>query len=998
MVYSFEEEALPSGLMAKQSAVSLSRRHKKDGEASLCWQVLKGGSLDFSCDVGYRNFVPGGADQNLDNFVVWIYLEEPLEEPLMISFWKEGKQCCSFPFGLHFQGWRTCWTSYQDMDGTPQEGMDQIRFSLKESGPCSLYLDQMITAVPIDPRHPVRDYQVPFINRRADHEANAHWTSLYRFSGLLKEGIANPKKSGEVIAEEAVLIQMRYQTYLLSHKTWPCAGNLMLTEDEFRKCCQAFDRYQIQEEEGILRGATVDADYHKAAYPKELREELTNLTGSIDIKEASQLLLDTAYGWHSGTSEHRQVLGGHFILLLRHLLDQGWAWGSSLGTTHHLGYSMRNYYSALFLMRDCIKEAGLTKEAANAMAWFSGSGRMFRDRDELRWESMDTLNTLLQGILASVLMAEDSKEMDCCLWGLSTWLSSSLQPAPGLEGPFKEDGSVFHHCGHYPAYAMGGFNGVAPVVWCLSGTSYRLGKQAHETMRKCLLSMRIYSNRYHWLVSMSSRHPKGEGEMSQISNLEPFYYMALAGSPDETENVDREMAEAFLRLAEFADFPKAQELLQMGFRAERDPQGHYSMNYACASIHRRDHWMAGVRGHSRYLWGNETYVSNNLYGRYITYGHLQILGSGTPVNNKDSGFSHDGWDWNSFPGTTAVVLPWDELRADVRVVDDTAGAEEMLLSDEAFAGGISMEDCQGAFAMKLHGHGKYDGSFRARKSWFFFDNRIVCLGSDIEAGRDGYPVKTTLFQHCLPDQGSLADTLSTRPCFSGDTGEENGLWLEDPSGNRYYIPGGQHVTVTNSMQESRAQNTGAPTKGAFAKAWIDHGNAPKGGTYRYLVLVQPKESTVQDWENSYRILQADRYLHEVRDEINGILAYVFFEAGNAVSGGGGQVLCVDSPCLVMEQKDNKGLVLSVCDPDLRLYEGVEADQLNPDGSQKEVSLYSRSWTKTDSRGKDVSVMLKGRWKSADSREDLRLEYADGNTRCVISCIHGRTVQLGLTKA
>ena len=59
-------------------------------------------------------------------------------------------------------------------------------------------------------------------------------------------------------------------------------------------------------------------------------------------------------------------------------------------------------------------------------------------------------------------------------------------------------------------------------------------------------------------------------------------------------------------------------------------------------------------------------------------------------------------------------------------------------------GGVSHRGRDGVFAMELHEHDKYNGSLRARKSWFFFDNRIVCMGSDIEQGRGG--VHTTLFR------------------------------------------------------------------------------------------------------------------------------------------------------------------------------------------------------------------------------------------------------------
>ena len=42
-----------------------------------------------------------------------------------------------------------------------------------------------------------------------------------------------------------------------------------------------------------------------------------------------------------------------------------------------------------------------------------------------------------------------------------------------------------------------------------------------------------------------------------------------------------------------------------------------------------------------------------------------------------------------------------------------SGMEEMLYSDEAFAGGLSQAHLNGNFGMVLHEHDKYNGSHRA---------------------------------------------------------------------------------------------------------------------------------------------------------------------------------------------------------------------------------------------------------------------------------------------
>lgn len=990
MIYSFEH-GVPAGITAENSNIKISDKHCKDGQNALVWEMDGKASLSIKGDVNYHIFKDGGRDQNRDNFVVWLYRERVGTEPLRIEFLKNGKLCCHFDFGQEFHGWRTCWVPFRDMDGTAEEGMDEIRMVRSGTEPLQIWIDQLISSVPIDPRHSVRDVQVPFVNPSVDTAVNAHWTSLLRFSLLEKEAFAkiDPNEPvAEDVKQEIEAIRTRLKEHIMNNTTWPKNGHIVVTEDECNEHCQEYDRFHLRPTaDGLYSGTNIDAGCHKVAYPTAEKDELMELTGSVDIKECSNLMLETAYAWQAATPEQKKKLAACYNHMMLHLFEQGWAAGSSVGTTHHLGYPMRSLYTSVFLMEEPLREAGILKEATEMIAWFSGRGRCFRDPAELWGESIDTLNTLLQGILCSILMMETSPYQVACLNAMKRWLSTSLRPANGLGGPFKIDGSAFHHANHYPAYAMGGFRGVAPIVYALSGTRFCLGKEAHHAMRKCLLYMRIYCNRYNWMISMSSRHPKGVGEMSQISTIEPFYYLALAGK-DSDGVIDEEMAGAFLRLAEYVNFPRAKKLLDLGYKPEKAPEGYYSMNYACAGIHRRDEWMAGVRGHSRYIWGNESYARNNLYGRYVAYGNLQILGSGEPVNNTDSGFWQEGWDWNCYPGTTTVMLPVDELKQDVRVVDSTAGVEEMLLSDEAFAGGVSFQNRQGAFAMKLHGHAKYDGTLRARKSWFFFDDHIVCLGSNIEDARPGYHTVTTLYQHYLG-----AEHLKDAPAKAEIVDMSADHIFTDPSGNRYRVPAGSCVKKSSGVQESRAQDTCEPTWGAFEKVWLDHGIDPSNEGYEYMIRV--KATGEEPAELPYEVLEKSRNLHAVRDSATGITAYAFFEP--AQFAGSGAVKSVDRSCLLMEEVKGNELNLSFCDPDLHLYEGEEPDQKNPDGTQKEVSLYSRKWLRAASIPHNTVVTLNGHWELDTPVENVVLNIADGNTQLTYTAKDGLTTELCLHK-
>src|SRR5690606_38647363 len=137
---------------------------------------------------------------------------------------------------------------------------------------------------------------------------------------------------------------------------------------------------------------------------------------------------------------------------------------------------------------------------------------------------------------------------------------------------------------------------------------------------------------------------------------------------------------------------------------------------------------------------------------------------------------------------------------------------------------------------------KYNGSHRARKSFFFLGNRIIALGTDIENDDANHPTETTLFQRHLKRR-DMAMMLSTEGVLTGFPLErtictEEFVWMTDPQGNGYVVPPGQTLKVSRQRQTSPHQKNDEPTVGDFAVAWLSHGSAPRDETYEFAVLVQ----------------------------------------------------------------------------------------------------------------------------------------------------------------
>jgi chondroitin-sulfate-ABC endolyase/exolyase len=398
-----------------------------------------------------------------------------------------------------------------------------------------------------------------------------------------------------------------------------------------------------------------------------------------------------------------------------------------------------------------------------------------------------------------------------------------------------------------------------------------------------------------------------------------------------------------------------------------------------------------------------------MFGRYITFGHLEILYPDTETKVLNSGFKQEGWDWNRFTGTTTIHMPLDKLRANVLNVDDSSGIEQMLLSDEAFAGGVSDNNGDGIFAMKLHGHDKYDlGSFRANKSVFFFENRIICLGSDIENTIIEYPTETTLFQTHLvkrdvPIYWGNTNEITAFP-FQRSSELQQTTWLLDTQGNGYYLPAGQIVNVSRQTQFSRSEKDSEDTQGDFAAAWLDHGKAPGMGGYEYVILVNVKTEDIEKFATemsssktaAYSVLQKNKSAHIVRDNQTGTIGYVLFERYNGMPEG--LIRSTDQPCMIMTHQSENELALSISNPDLRLYEGPADEKFDADGRRIERSIYSRDWRENESALSKIQVTVNGLWEEAEPAQQHRIISAQANNTIIeFDCKDGLTVHALVNK-
>jgi len=903
------ETQVPNGWSTNNGAgLSISADHYKLGTQSLRWDWTQSASLTVMNPPNLKtalNTYKGG-------LMLWVYNEVPLDRKITFEFAKGSRVEYTFEYGINFKGWRACWIRFdEDMSGSKSskdlDNMKIVAPSDVASG--SLFFDRMM--FPSERVHDrvTPDQQLPYIN--PDMNDN-HWCALWHWQSNYVHDIAlEPTVSTE---QQAAFDEIKRQLIRTNRGSAPTAGKIT-------KVKAAFNTFGITRANGQIKGRPYVSD-----------DEYESTYNDVKMEQVGSVLLDLArIYYHHQDNDAKQM----FYDLLDHVMDQGLTVGSGMGTNHHYGYHFREFPPAIFLMKDALKADGRLDEAAAMINYWAGT-QEYREAPAVGTLQglLDSWNTTVMPRLLAIMTMDDSPEKARDMKNIKKWMDISLEIVPGSMGGIKEDGSGFHHGGLYPAYSVGGYAGVGTFLRYVNGSCFALSADARINFGKALMTMRNYTNQLDWGFGIAGRHPF-HGSMSS-STKKAFAYLAKAGDPYTNAPIWEEMAAAYMRLETASNSLKT-DFAKAGITAEETPQGNFTYNYGALGIHRRDNWMVTIKGFNKHVWGSEIYTKDNRYGRYQSYGTVQVIGNGSPVSSEESGFVEEGWDWNRYPGATSIHLPWNLL-------DSPLSGTLMAKSTEAFGGASNLEGQDGVFGIKLNeGNWKnFTDDHKANKSVFSFDKRIICLGSDIVNTNSQYNTETTLFQVHLKNQADAmymdgSTAISTFP-YNQTLAKDQKHYFIDPAGNAYWVKEGNNLKVSRATQHSKSNQLKADTQGDFASLWIDHGKAPSNQSYEYVILPNSDLQGIQDFSTqmqteataAYKVLQQDSKAHIVWDRESNTTGYVFFELNDAVNNE--FVKAVTSPSLVMikSSANNKELSLSMCDPDLHFpqvaFTSVDASQ------------------------------------------------------------------------
>jgi len=312
--------------------------------------------------------------------------------------------------------------------------------------------------------------------------------------------------------------------------------------------------------------------------------------------------------------------------------------------------------------------------------------------------------------------------------------------------------------------------------------------------------------------------------------------------------------------------------------------------------HSRSGYLYTVRAVSRQTAESETGNTENLKANYFSYGANFIAVDGDEYFNI-----MPVWDWSMIPGITFKQTTSFPVRPNWGV----------NIGNTRFVGGVS-DDTYGASVLHMDKHG-----VKAKKSWFFFEDEIVCLGSGI-TDASGENIRTTLNQ-CLGAGSSVFHTSAAPETIitPGDSvyAHEDAHWIQHDR-VAYYFPYEQDVKLRLGTQSgswndiNHSQSDDVLTEEVF-KLWIDHGNAPIDNDYAYVVVPDINNSSEAGAYdiNSTEIISNTSSIQAVKHHGLNTIQVVFYEAGALTHDD--MTIEVSEPCILMLRND---AMLSMADP------------------------------------------------------------------------------------
>jgi chondroitin AC lyase len=294
-------------------------------------------------------------------------------------------------------------------------------------------------------------------------------------------------------------------------------------------------------------------------------------------------------------------------------------------------------------------------------------------------------------------------------------------------------------------------------------------------------------------------------------------------------------------------------------------------------------------------------------------------GPGKPTHHRADGTNylllkgdeyHNIWpvyDWQKISGTTILQKPKLHGPQDIQKKGLTS-----------FVGAVT-DGLYGAVAFDFKS--PHDG-VEAKKSWFFFDEEYVCLGTDIRS-EVKLPVATTINQALLKGPVKAMQDGKQILLSEGNRKLEKLKWVHH---NRvgYLFPSPASLELSNqvatgtwaSITDQKNISTALVEEPVF-NLWFNHGNSPANASYQYIVVpaidADVFAANVAD-NRQIQILSNTGSIQAVWHGKKQMLQSAFYRAGMLQVKPGMQVRLDSQGMVMLKTKDDRIISVTVADP------------------------------------------------------------------------------------
>lgn len=326
----------------------------------------------------------------------------------------------------------------------------------------------------------------------------------------------------------------------------------------------------------------------------------------------------------------------------------------------------------------------------------------------------------------------------------------------------------------------------------------------------------------------------------------------------------------------------------------------YNTDY---SLHKRPTYSADLRMVSTRTIRNE-YLSDNLEGKkqyFLSDGAMGLYVDGNEYENI-----FPVWNWAKIPGVTCPEF-----------TDVPQLSTYLKAGQSDFVGGVS--DSLNIVSVYKYNDTEFNINTSANKSWFFFNDEIVCLGSKIKS-QATQKINTTINQTLLSGNVTVSVNGSQSTFANGSFAYDKTVDWVYHRGIGYYFPEKAKLDLSAQQQTGSwfdingNYSSDLIAKDVFSLS-IDHGVQPTADKYAYIIVPGLQNATqAQNYNVSdIEILANSDSLQAVHNKKTDVYGFVFLKSGATKVGQ--LIVETDTPCaVIVKDIENGKAVVYVADP------------------------------------------------------------------------------------